>query len=154
MSFRVVGTASFPSDAGGGLGTGSAFTLAGYLNAVCPPGPEENACRGAFVASQDSIVLARATSGPKGKADIARYVAQGSANRPTIPTSLVNFGEAVNFPLILGFVLALFGVATLLHCSWSAWSGVAGRWDCSRPSVSSTCRSAPRCSGKPRPLPW
>jgi ABC-type antimicrobial peptide transport system permease subunit len=28
---------------------------------------------------------------------------------------LVNFGEAVNFPLILGFVLAVFGVATLLH---------------------------------------
>ena len=52
--------------------------------------------------------------GPKGRADIARYVAQG-ANRPTIPTSLVNFGEAVNFPLILGCVLALFGVATLIH---------------------------------------
>jgi hypothetical protein len=28
---------------------------------------------------------------------------------------LVNFGEAVNFPLILGFILALFGIATLLH---------------------------------------
>ena len=28
---------------------------------------------------------------------------------------LVNFGEAVNFPLILGFMLALFGAATLLH---------------------------------------
>ena len=53
--------------------------------------------------------------GPKGQADIARYVAQDSASRPTIPTSLVNFGEAVNFPLILGFVLAVFGVATLLH---------------------------------------
>jgi hypothetical protein len=115
VPFRVVGTASFPSDAGGGLGTGSAFTLAGYLNAVCPPGREANACRGTFAASQNFIVLARATSGPKGQADIARYVAQGSANRPTIPTSLVNFGEAVNFPLILGFVLALFGVATLLH---------------------------------------
>ena len=39
VPFRVVGTASFPSDAGGGgLGTGSAFTMAGYLNAVCPPG--------------------------------------------------------------------------------------------------------------------
>ena len=36
VPFRVVGTASFPSDAGGGLGTGSAFTMAGYLNAVCP----------------------------------------------------------------------------------------------------------------------
>ena len=31
------------------------------------------------------------------------------------PSNLVNFGEAVNFPLIVGFVLALFGVATLLH---------------------------------------
>ena len=40
---------------------------------------------------------------------------QGSATRPTVPTSLVNFGEAVNFPLILGCVMALFGVATLLH---------------------------------------
>jgi putative ABC transport system permease protein len=28
---------------------------------------------------------------------------------------LVNFGQAVNFPLILGFMLALFGIATLLH---------------------------------------
>ena len=27
----------------------------------------------------------------------------------------MNFGEAVNFPLILGLVLALFGAATLLH---------------------------------------
>jgi predicted lysophospholipase L1 biosynthesis ABC-type transport system permease subunit len=28
---------------------------------------------------------------------------------------LVNFGEAVNFPLILGLMLALFGAATLVH---------------------------------------
>ncbi len=55
------------------------------------------------------------TSGPKGQAAIARYVAQDGATRPTIPTSLVNFGEAVNFPLILGCMLAVFGVATLLH---------------------------------------
>jgi len=115
VPFHVVGTASFPSDAGGGgLGTGSAFTLAGYVNAVCPAGRDVSKCRQSFMASQDFVVLARATSGPKGQADIARYVAQG-ANRPTVPTSLVNFGEAVNFPLILGCVLALFGVATLLH---------------------------------------
>ncbi len=115
VPFHVVGTASFPSDAGGGgLGTGSAFTMAGYLNAVCPPGREQSGCRSAFAANQNVVVFARVTSGPKGQADIARYVAQG-AGRPTIPTSLVNFGEAVNFPLILGCVLAMFGVATLLH---------------------------------------
>jgi ABC-type antimicrobial peptide transport system permease subunit len=34
---------------------------------------------------------------------------------PVAPTNLVNFGEAVNFPLILGIVLVLFGAATLLH---------------------------------------
>ncbi len=113
--FRVVGTASFPSDAGGGLGTGSAFTMAGYLDAVCPPGRAESGCRQAFTANHNFVVLARATSGPMGKAAIARFVTQDSASRPTIPTSLVNFGEAVNFPLILGFVLAVFGVATLLH---------------------------------------
>jgi hypothetical protein len=115
VPFRVVGTTSFPSDAGSGLGNGSAFTMAGYLNAVCPPGREVIGCRKAFAASENFIVLARATSGPKGQADVARYVAQGSASRPTIPTSLVNFGEAVNFPLILGFVLGVFGLATLLH---------------------------------------
>jgi ABC-type lipoprotein release transport system permease subunit len=115
VPFHVVGTASFPSDAGGGLGTGSAFTMAGYLNAVCPPGPKETECRSAFAADQNFVVLARATPGAKSQADIARYVSHDSAIRPTDPTSLVNFGEAVNFPLILGCVLAVFGVATLLH---------------------------------------
>jgi FtsX-like permease family len=116
VPFRVVGTSSFPGDAGGGgLGTGSAFTMAGYMNAVCPTGRDVSQCRQSFAASQDFVVLARAKPGPKGQAAIARYVAQGSATRPTIPTSLLNFGEAVNFPLILGCVLALFGVATLLH---------------------------------------
>jgi hypothetical protein len=116
VPFRVVGTASFPSDAGGGgLGRGSAFTMAGYLNAVCPPGRQESGCRSAFAADQDFVVLARANSGPNGQADIARYIARFNATPPTIPTSLVNFGQAVNFPLILGCVLAIFGVATLLH---------------------------------------
>jgi ABC-type antimicrobial peptide transport system permease subunit len=116
VPFRVVGTASFPSDAGGGgLGTGSAFTMAGYMNAVCPPGRDVRKCRQYFAASQDFVVLARAKSGPKGQAAIARYVAQDGATRPVIPTSLVNFGEAVNFPLILGCALAVFGAATLLH---------------------------------------
>ena len=44
-SFLVVGTASFPSDFGlGGLGTGAAFTFAGYLHALCPPGPTQTSC--------------------------------------------------------------------------------------------------------------
>ena len=36
-------------------------------------------------------------------------------NFPRPPINLVNFGEAVNFPLIFGLIVVLFGVATLLH---------------------------------------
>jgi ABC-type antimicrobial peptide transport system permease subunit len=36
-------------------------------------------------------------------------------NFPAPPTNLVNFGQAVNFPLIFGAILILFGAATLLH---------------------------------------
>jgi ABC-type antimicrobial peptide transport system permease subunit len=36
-------------------------------------------------------------------------------SKPLTPTSLVNFGEAVNFPLIFGAMLAIFGAATLAH---------------------------------------
>ena len=38
-----------------------------------------------------------------------------SPHFPITPTSLVNFGEAVNFPLIFGAMLAVFGAATLAH---------------------------------------
>ena len=38
-----------------------------------------------------------------------------SRSSPITPTSLVNFGEAVNFPLIFGVMLAVFGAATLAH---------------------------------------
>ncbi len=114
--FGVVGTTSFPSDAGlGGLGTGATFTLAGYVNAVCPPGPDQSECTSALTGNQAPAVLASVVAGPNGQADTAKYISQGVAARPTTPTSLVNFGEAVNFPLILGLVLAVFGAATLLH---------------------------------------
>ena len=36
-------------------------------------------------------------------------------SEPLAPTSLVNFGEAVDFPLIFGAMLAVFGAATLAH---------------------------------------
>ena len=33
----------------------------------------------------------------------------------SVPVNLVNFGQAVDFPLLLGVTLALFGAATLAH---------------------------------------
>lgn len=38
-----------------------------------------------------------------------------SISYPVTPANLVNFGEAVNFPLIFGLVLIVFGITTLVH---------------------------------------
>ncbi len=120
--FHVVGTESFPGLFGlGGLGSGASFAFAGYMDVACPPGPTRSSCeityQKGFHASQKGAVFAKVAAGPIGKADVTRYIKtfQGAAARPTTPLSLINFGEAVNFPLILGVMLALFGVATLMH---------------------------------------
>ena len=34
---------------------------------------------------------------------------------PTPPTNVVNFGDAVDFPLLFGALLVVFATATLLH---------------------------------------
>jgi ABC-type antimicrobial peptide transport system permease subunit len=58
----------------------------------------------------------RAVPGPRGRAAIEHYVSKDPvALGPTTPTGLVNFGEAINFPLIFGVLLAIFGAATLVH---------------------------------------
>jgi ABC-type antimicrobial peptide transport system permease subunit len=67
--------------------------------------------------SNTGAYLVRAEPGPAGKAAISAlsraYPSQ--TNLPQPPTNLVNFGEAVNFPLILSLVVVLFGIGTLLH---------------------------------------
>jgi hypothetical protein len=119
VPFTVVGSASFPGQFGlGGLGTGAAFTFSGLLHAACPPGPTNAKCLRVVAANvQGHAVFAGGIPGPKGQAAIAHFLKlfPNNAGSPTTPISLVNFGQAVNFPLILGFMLALFGVATLLH---------------------------------------
>jgi ABC-type lipoprotein release transport system permease subunit len=118
-SFRVVGTAAFPGQFDlGGLGAGAAFTLDGYLHALCPPGAAQSKCVSGYESEQTFAVLARSVPGLEGRAAVAHFIrvyGADDAKGPTVPTALVNFGEAVNFPLILGFMLALFGAATLLH---------------------------------------
>jgi len=56
-------------------------------------------------------------SGARGQAAINHYLEkyESVAALGITPTSLVNFGEAVDFPLIFGAMLALFGAATLAH---------------------------------------
>ena len=55
--------------------------------------------------------------GPQGEAAVRHYLDAfpSIATVPVTPTSLVNFGQAVNFPLIFGAMLAVFGAATLTH---------------------------------------
>jgi hypothetical protein len=117
-TFRVVGTVSFPTSFGiGGLGNGAVFTIAGLVDAQCGPLPGGAACRAANTRSDPQVLLVAGAPGPSGRAAIAQYERRfpGYTNIPLPPNNLVNFGEAVNFPLIIGAVLALFGAATLLH---------------------------------------
>lgn len=118
-SFRVVSRVSPPADVGtGGLGSGAAMTFHGYTNLLCPPGPEQSRCLNQFDAQMSPAVLAGAVSGRSGSAALHHYLTayqSWGAKRPVIPTSLINFGQAVNFPLILDVVLAFFGAATLVH---------------------------------------
>jgi ABC-type antimicrobial peptide transport system permease subunit len=83
--------------------------------AQCPAGPGYQSCR--QNALESPVLLVGVKPGPAGAAAVAQLSKQFSntAFQPVTPANLVNFGEAVNFPLILGFVLALFGIATLLH---------------------------------------
>jgi hypothetical protein len=115
--FRVVGLLPLPTDFGtGGIGTGAAMTTAAYTSLVCPPSPGQARCR-ATIARSGELVLVRAAPGPAGAAALARHVArhQDNVNPPTVPAALVNFGASAAFPLLLGGVVAVCGLAALAH---------------------------------------
>jgi ABC-type lipoprotein release transport system permease subunit len=117
-SFRVVSQISFPVLSGLSLGTGSAFTIPGYENAACPPGPRHRGCLRALSSEPaPGGFLVSVAPGPPGQAAISHYLDtyRSIAALVIAPTALVNFGEAVNFPLIFGAMLAVFGAATLVH---------------------------------------
>jgi FtsX-like permease family len=118
-TFHVVSQVSFPVVGGAvSLGTGAVITTAGYENTLCPPGPGRTAClKGALETTNGGGMLVRVVPGPQGTAAVSHYLdAYRSTTALAItPTSLVNFGEAVNFPLIFGVMLAVVGAATLAH---------------------------------------
>jgi hypothetical protein len=117
-SFRVVGTTVFPPDFGaGGLGTGAVFTIGGFLGAQCPPGASQVACERAAYEGGGGVYLLQFSRGADGRAALHRVAQQyaSAIDYPVTPANLVNFGEAVDFPLIVGLVLIVFGITTLLH---------------------------------------
>ena len=119
VPFQVVSQVSFPVLGGAvSLGTGAAFTTAAYEDAVCPPSPKQAACWQAALDETDGGgLLVPVVPGAEGRAAIKHYLGtyQSIVALPITPTSLINFGEAVDFPLIFGAMLALFGAATLVH---------------------------------------
>ena len=116
--YRVVGVAAFPPDFGaGGLGTGATFSIGGLLAAQCAPGLSRSTCEKQASGNPNKNFLVRATRDRDGRAALLRLARQysSSVQFPMAPTNLVNFGQAVNFPLILSLVIILFGLATLVH---------------------------------------
>ena len=114
--FRVSGRAAFaPSFGTGGFGNGAALTVSGLLHAQCPAGG--SACLQKAQQGLVYAVLLHAAPGPSGTAALARYAHQydGFLVSDEKPTELVNFGQAVSFPLLFGAALSLFGAATLVH---------------------------------------
>jgi predicted lysophospholipase L1 biosynthesis ABC-type transport system permease subunit len=93
------------------------MTLGALIDAQCPAGPGRAGCQQGARRGIDYAVLTRSVPGPAGDAALTRHIHQypGDAVRPEKPTELVNFGESVNFPLLFGAMLSLFGAATLVH---------------------------------------
>jgi hypothetical protein len=118
MPFRVVSTIPLPVVAGfAGLGNGAVVPLAGYEDAACPPGADQARCRRGVASASLGSILTRVVPGAKGQSAVTHLLdsEQSVAVLPITPTALINFGEAVDFPLIFGAIVAVFGAATLLH---------------------------------------
>ena len=104
-AFQVVWQISFPVLGGAvGLGSGAALTMAGYEAAVCPVAPSRPACLRALQSGPiGGGLLVSVVPGPRGeRGQLLPQAYRSIVALPVTPTSLVNFGEAVNFPLIFG----------------------------------------------------
>ena len=113
--FRVIGRASLNAGTGG-LGNGAVMTTSAFLGAQCPPGPEPGRLPAIGPAGHGDRGAGPGRPGPAGHAALARYTAVPLPDdRPGTPTVLVNFGESVNFPLLFGIALSVFGAATMMH---------------------------------------
>ncbi len=114
--FHVIGRASLNAGTGG-LGNGAVMTTSAFIGTQCPPGPGQSGCQRAVRRGLATVVLVRAAPGPGGRAALARHIRhyRGLTYLPAKPAVLINFGESVNFPLLFGVALSLFGAATMVH---------------------------------------
>ena len=120
--FTVVGSIAVPpSDGIGGLGDGVLMTIRGIENLACGSGPTSSPCVAQINNKIDNnnswSVAIKVHSGAVGRRTVQRLERKYAAyyNVQIRPTNLTNFGQAVDFPLLLGITLALFGATTLAH---------------------------------------
>jgi hypothetical protein len=119
---EVVGTIAFPPQFGtGGFGIGAVVTVSTAERLACPPGAGAVACLStlkAKITTNAGWDLAIGTAPDRaGRATVAKLESQLSSvlTPASVPTDLANFGQAVNFPALLGATLAIFGAAALAH---------------------------------------
>jgi ABC-type antimicrobial peptide transport system permease subunit len=123
--FKVVGSMVFPPSIaqGGGLGVGAVVPIRAALGFACQGGTDPATCRkqidDKIYSPQNSSwgMAIRVAPGAAGAAAVRAIDTRFQAFDVVlaVPTNLVNFGEAVSFPLLLGVTLAVFGAATLAH---------------------------------------
>jgi ABC-type lipoprotein release transport system permease subunit len=116
--FRVVAELPLPVVGGyTGLGDGAMFTIGGYEQAACRSSALKATCRTAVEDSSFGAIATSMVPGPRGEATISHYLESDPlvAALPVTPTSLVNFGEAINFPLLFGVIVSIFGAGMLIH---------------------------------------
>jgi len=115
-TFRVVGTAVLPPDFnGGGLGTGAIFTMPTLTGTACRD--TDRSCIASLLNAASGVFLVKFAPDEQGRAALASLSRNYSSwiAFPQPPTNLVNFGQAIDFPLIFGAIVVVFGVGTLLH---------------------------------------
>ena len=121
-SLKVVGVVAFPPEfATGGFGIGAVATLGNVENVACPAGRQRGACLLALREKLQNDVGWEASIGTvadsRGRATAAELENRFASfvTPDAVPEDLVNFGQAVNFPALLGVTLAIFGAAALAH---------------------------------------
>jgi hypothetical protein len=121
-TMRVVGTIVIPPIVGiGGLGDGALMTVQAIERLACSTGPASKPCVRAIQTKLNdggawsvAIGVRRGSAGRHLTEQLERKYAV-NYDVQSLPTNLVNFGQAVDFPLLLGLTIALFGIATLAH---------------------------------------
>ena len=116
--YRVVGTGVLPTDFNvRGAGDGAMLSIAGLLGVGCGAAASPTACLVGVASKANGDLLVGMAPGAAGRADLARLGRRlaNDVNYPSPPTGLVNFGQAVDFPLLFDGAVVLFALASLAH---------------------------------------